>query len=198
MSHTLQIQAAWYAAHDAVRAYLQPFASVPLGRSLASQACGLWVRKAADGETMSSCPYAGLFEAAAHALIHLPSMPCDVDEHVLIHAIPLDNSMLPYQMSKIYVDVWKAGQLLGWEKKLINRASNYVTASWPVNPTCYATFDPNGIGPLAEPLARRAVETLDQHQCLDCTICTDASERWEDSDKATEQWFTAQRLQRKE
>ena len=198
MNSEQQLRAAWFEAHDEVRAYLQPFASIELGRKLASQACGYWVRKAADGAVPSSCAYASLFEAAAYLLVHHPAMPCTVSEQKLHDNIPYASTLLPYQMSKLYVDVWKAGQLLGWERKLINRASKYVSEVWPSSATCHTAFDLQGLGPLAEPLARRAVAVLSEHQCLECEICDQASQRWEDEDKRTEEWFTAQRLSRLE
>lgn len=188
----------WYEVHDGLREWVQPYVSVLLGRRLASEACGLWVRNAADGKVPTTCAYALAYEAMRHVLAEQPGMIEGGLPAGLEPPMQSPTSLLPYQMSKLYWDVWKASELLHWDQKIRNRASKGVSSAWPWGPHQCAGVDVEGLSPLAGPLGRRAVAVLVEHECLDCAICTEAAVKWEDEDKRTEQYFTARRQQREE
>ncbi len=198
MSREEQARAVWYEAHDALREWVQPYVSVLLGRRFASEACGLWVRNAADGKVPTTCAYALVYDAMRHVLSEQPAMaelPLPAALQPPLHS---STALLPYQLSKIYWDIWKAAQLLHWDQKIRNRASKGISETWPFSPDGLTSVDIVGLSPLAAPLGRRAVAVLDEHECVDCAICNEAAVKWEDEDKRTELWFTAQRLSRKE
>jgi hypothetical protein len=189
---------AWYEAHGALRTYLEPWTDVDMARQLASTAVAVWMQSAADGEQPPSGPYAALY-AAAYILLGSLSIRYEVpDDVTAMQAVPLNTTLLPYQLSKLYVDIWKAAQFLAWDRKTIHRVSRGLALIWPVSDSGWAPLGPVELGRLVPPLARRAVETLEHHRCLDCAICTEASLRWENADRATEEWFTERRLARME
>lgn len=194
MTAEQQARAAWYEAHDALRAWVQPYMSLELGRSLASKACGFWVRKALDGDVPTTCAYALLFEAMQHVAAQNGSLAKLGVPEVLDDLPDGSRTLLPYQMSKLYWDIWNAGQLLKWDRNIRNRASKGVSASWPSGPVYWSSLDSSGIGALAESLGRRAVVVLSEHECTDCSLCNEAAEKWEAEDQRTEIWFTARRL----
>lgn len=195
MTAEQQARAAWYEAHDGLREWVQPFLSIALGRRFASKSCGYWVRQALDGHTPQTCAYDLLFQAMRHVVGLEPGMP-ELGIPELLHDTPdSTRTLLPYQMSKLYWDIWKAGQLLKWDQKIRNRASKGVSEAWPSGPVYWTSLDPLGIGPLAGPLGRRAVEVLAEHECTDNSLCNEAAEKWEAEDKRTETWFTARRLE---
>lgn len=198
MTAEQQARAAWYEAHDGLREFVQPFFSLDVGRRLASEACGLWVRNALDGKVPDTCAYALTFDAVSHLVIQQPGPTSLVSPGALSMRYPLSQSLLPYQLAKLYWDIWKAGQLLKWDQKIRNRASKGVSEAWPSGPVYWTSLDPLGIGPLAGPLGRRAVEVLAEHECTDNSLCNEAAEKWEAEDKRTETWFTARRLERLE
>lgn len=198
MNREEQLRAAWYEAHQELRVFLERWTYVEKARAVATVTCALWVRHALDGRQFHTGPYAGLYAAAyetAKLSIGGMEMP---DAEEAQEFIPIDATLLPYQLSKIYVDCWKAGQLLHWDRKTGNRATRSLSLIWPVSAAGWAQLGPDMINPLAVPLARRAVETLNHHQCLDCDICTEAAVRWEGADRATEEWFTTRRLSKEE
>lgn len=198
MNREDQAAAAWYQAHGAIRTYLETWCDVDMARQIASSACAIWVEQAADGTQPSVGPYANLYACAIGVLgpmsltVEVPSLEAAQD------AVPLNTTLLPYQLSKIHTDVWKAGQLLHWDRKTIHRAARGLSLIWPVSDSGWAPLGVQELSPLVPPLTRRAVETLNHHRCLDCAICTEAAVRWENADAATEQWFTQRRLARKE
>lgn len=190
--------AAWYEAHWELREYLENYVSIELARNVASKACGLWVRKAADGEVLTFGPYAGLYEAAQYCLGHDTGMAYVEHSEDPYSDVKPSTTLLPYQLAKLYTDIWSAAQLLSWDRKTVNRASKGISEVWPSNATSCMSIDPDGPGPLALALGRRAVDVLSEHRCLDCAICTEAATRWEADDRRTEEWFTARRLSRSE
>ena len=190
--------ATWFDTHEELRGFLQPLVSIGMGRRMASDACGLWVRNAGDGKVPTTCAYALAFDAVSHVLISEPGPTELVSAAALSLLYPLPHSELPWTLAKLYWDIWKAGQLLSWDKKTVNRASKGISDHWPWGPSQYAALDPNVSSHLAKPLGRRAVEVLDEHECLDCAICTEWAEKWEAEHARTEAWITARRQQRKE
>lgn len=193
-----QLSAAWYEAHSAIRVYVETWMDVDTARAVASSACAVWVQSAADGDAVQPAPYALLY-GCAYILMADYSMQFDrPTEADAVQAVPLNTTLLPYQLSKIYVDIWKAAQLLHWDRKTIHRVAMGACRTWPVTAGGWAELGSQPLGKLVPPLVRRAVETLNHHRCLDCAICTEAAVRWENADRATEQWFTARRLQREE
>lgn len=189
-----RLTAAWFEAHQELRVFLEHWTYVDKARAVATASCALWVRHALDGRVAHSGPY-GLLYAAAYETAKMTVGGMDVaPPEEAERLIPLDKTLLPYQLSKIYTDCWKAGQLLHWDRKTANRATRALSMLWPTGPTGWCEIGPDKINPLAIPLARRAVETLEHHTCLDCAICTEAAVRWESADRATEEWFTARRL----
>jgi hypothetical protein len=198
VSREEQLQTAWYEAHQELRKYLEPWTYLETARSIASVACALWVRKALDGWVSHTGPYGLLYEGA-YETAKLSEAGMNVpDLAVAERTIPTHGTLLPYQLSKIYVDCWKAGQLLHWDRKTANRATRALSMIWPTTASSWAPLPPDKINPLAAPLARRAVETLNHHECLDCAICSEAAVRWESADRATEEWFTGRRLKKEE
>jgi hypothetical protein len=193
-----QLSAAWYEAHNAIRMYAETWMDVDTSRAVASSACAVWVQAAADGGATHAAPYANLY-TCTYILMANHSMqfnrPTEADA---VAMIPLNTTLLPYQLSKIYVDIWKAAQLLHWDRKTIHRVARGMSMIWPVSDSGWAPLGVRELGPLVPPLVRRAVETLEHHRCLDCAICTEAAVRWEDADRATEQWFTSRRLAKEE
>lgn len=198
MTREQQLSAAWYEAHQELRVFLEPWTYIEKARAVATASCALWVRHALDGRQYQSGPYGGLYALAyetAKLSISGPALPpAEVAERL----IPIDRTLLPYQLSKIHADVWKAGQFLHWDRKTANRVTRALSLIWPSSAETWAPLGPDMINPLAIPLARRAVETLNHHTCLDCAICTEAAVRWEGADRATEEWFTERRLLREE
>lgn len=198
MNREEQLRAAWYEAHQGLRDYLEPWSDIDTARRLASHACGIWVQMAADGVSLSAGPYASLYACAYQTLTALSltfEIPTDA---IALSAVPVNTTLLPYQLSKIYVDVWKAAQLLHWDRRHIHRLAVGLGTVYPVTPHDWAELGSQPLGNMVPPLARRAVEVLEDHQCLDCQICAAGALRWEDADRATERWFTDQRLEREE
>lgn len=193
-----QLRAVWYEAHQEIRVFAQEWTDLKVGRSVASVACALWVRHSLDGRQSHTGPY-GLLYAAAYDTVKLtPYGMLQPSAEEAEHKIPMNTTVLPYQLAKIYVDIWKAGQLLHWDRKTANRATRALSIIWPAGAESWFPLGGDEINPLAGPLARRAVETLSHHECLDCAICTEAAVRWEGADRATEEWFTARRLAKEE
>jgi len=122
------------------------------------------------------------------------SIPLDI----AAAAIPINTSMLPYQLSKIHTDIWKAGQLLSWDKKTIRRVAKGLNRAWPVSPGGWAEIGALPLGNLVPPLVRRAVAVLSEHECFDCAVCGEAAVRWENADRRTEEWFAGARFRKKE
>lgn len=198
MTAEQQARAAWYEAHDALRAWVQPHMSLEIGRSMASKACGLWVRSALDGQVPFTCAYALLFEAMQNVVAQEGSLVKLGVPEVLDELPDGSRTLLPYQMSKLYWDICKAGRLLKWDKQICNRASKAVSGSWPSGPVHWASLDPDGIGVLAKSLGRRAVVVLSEHHCLACEVCVEMAGYWDDEDQRTERWFTVRRLEKAE
>lgn len=198
VSREEQLRAAWYEAHQELRTFLDPLTWIEKSRATATAAISLWVRRAVDGYTAPVGPY-GLLYGEAFALANtLPGFSDVPDVAALYAQIPLNRSLLPYQLSKIYTDIWRAGQLLHWDRKTANRATRALSLVWPTSPRDWSLLGPDEVNPLAIPLARRAVDVLGEHTCVDCTICTEAALRWEDADRVTEAWLTNVRLKREE
>lgn len=195
MNREEQLLKAWFEAHGALRDYLEAWCDVDTARSVASSACAIWMQQAADGVAPAVGPYANLY-ACAYAVLGPLSIRFVVpDESSALRAVPYNTTLLPYQLSKIYVDIWKAAQLLHWDRKTVHRVSRGLSLVWPVSDTGWAPLGVTELGNLVPPLTRRAVETLNHHRCLDCAICTEAAVRWEAADRSTEEWFTARRLE---
>jgi hypothetical protein len=193
-----QLRATWFEAHQELRKFLEQWTYVDKARAVATVSCSLWVRHALDGRVTHSGPY-GLLYAAAYETARMTVGGMDLPAiDVAEETIPMHATMLPYQLSKIYVDCWKAGQLLRWDSKTMNRATRPLSLIWPTSASSWIELGSDKINPLAIPLARRAVETLNHHRCIDCAVCTEAAVRWEKADEATEQWFTGRRLKREE
>jgi len=198
VSREEQLRAAWYEAHQELRDFLEPYTHTDRARVIATTACALWMRKALDGYVSVTGPYGLLYVAAYEVATHAVGSTDLPEISEAEKRVPINKTLLPYQLSKIYVDCWKAGQLLSWDRKTANRATRALSLIWPVTSEGWATIGPDEINPLAVPLARRAVETLNHHECLDCSICTEAALRWEEADHATEEWFTGRRLTKEE
>lgn len=193
-----RLQAAWFEAHQELRVWLEQWMYVEKARMVATVSCALWVRHALDGQVAYLGPY-GLLYVAAYETAKLSVGGADMPEaKVAEQSIPMHATMLPYQLSKIYVDCWKAGQLLHWDRKTGNRVTRALSLIWPTTASSWAPLGQDQVNPLAVPLARRAVETLGHHTCVDCAICTEAAVRWEKADETTEAWFTGRRLQKEE
>lgn len=198
MNRERQLRQFWFDAHQALRIYLEKWTSIEVARALASHACAIWMQHAADGLVEKVGPYVGLHKAA-YAVLSPLSMTYDVPTwEDAQRAIADSGTLLPYQAAKVYVDVWRAAQLLSWDRKTIHRASKGLSVVFPSGPTGWLPLGQADLGRLVPPLARRAVEVLETHRCLDCQICAESALRWEDADIATEQWFTARRLEREE
>lgn len=198
MNREEQARAAWYEAHTVLREFLEPLTGMDKARELASKACGYWLQAAADGMVTPYGPYAQLYAAAIHAVQQECGVLLMATIGTLERAVPVSQTLLPYQLSKIYTDVWKAAQFLAWDRKIIHRAAKGVAQSYPDSPTTWAPLGIDWIGPLVLPLGRCAVEVLSTHECLECEICAQAAVRWEDDDSRTEKWNTNQRLARLE
>lgn len=189
---------AWYEAHQGLRTYLEAWMNVEQARQLASSATAIWMQQAADGVEPSVGPYANLY-ACAYAAMGPLSITFELpDDVTAMEAIPINTTLIPYQLSKLFVDIWKASQLLSWDRKTIHRVARGLALIWPVSDSGWAPLGVVDLGKLVPPLVRRAVETLEHHRCLDCAICTEAALRWENADRATEEWFTERRLTRTE
>jgi len=187
---------AWWDAHQELRVFLARWVTADQALPMASVACGWWIERAADGEQPSTGPYVALY-ASAVAVVNLDigmggSIPLDI---AAIH-IPVSTSLLPYQLSKIHADIWKAGQLLRWDRKTIRRVSKGITRVWPVSPGGWAEMGLEPLGNLVPPLVRRAVAVLDEHECLDCKICEETAVRWENADTRTDEWFAGARARK--
>jgi len=194
MNRVEQLYAAWYEAHGELRTFLEHWTYVDKARAVATASCAGWARHALDGGQFHTGPYSGLYTVAYETAM-LSVGGADIPPfEVAQDKIPMNRSLLPYQLSKIYVDTWKAGQFLHWDRKTANRVTRALSLIWPVSDSGWAPLGVDEINPLAVPLARRAVQVLDEHTCLDCAICSEAVVRWEGADRATEEWFTARRL----
>jgi len=193
-----QLQTAWWNAHQELREYVEPFVTIDQARHVASLAVGYWVEMAADGHQPATGPYGQLFAAAYGCIKAITAMTDEDSIEKMEDRVPADNSMLPYQLSKIYVDIWKASQLLSWDRKTIHRLGRGAAVVWPVSDGGWAELGVTPLGKLVPPLVRRAVEVLDLHQCIGCNICAQAALRWEQADSHTEAWATNRRLKREE
>lgn len=193
-----QAKAVWFDAHQDVCHWLEPFLEFELARRVASRAAAKWVRCALDGEQGRHGPYEGLFLLAFGSIagrsgsVDLPSW----DE--LHEAIPYDTKLLPYQLCKLYTDIWQAGQLLKWDHKTSNRVSRALAEVYPVTQWQWEHLDPEQSHQAAHALASCAFDVLSTHVCEDCPICLEHATRWENADACTEAWFTGRRLARKE
>lgn len=198
MTRAELLMTAWYEAHQELRTFMRPYCDEEIGRRLASTAFALWTGLAADGYQPKVGPYGQLF-ASCYAAAKPVLGTMLLDDDVAIEArVPLDSSMLPYQLSKIYVDIWRAAQLLSWDRKTRNRAARGFGLVYPVLQGGWAQLGSQPVGKLWPPLLRRALDVLEQHQCLDCTICGQGALRWETADANTEAWSTDRRLRREE
>lgn len=193
-----QAKAAWFEAHQDVRFWLEPFLEIELANRVASRACAHWVRVALDGDQTTNGPYQDLFKLAFGAISGRPGSVDLPSWSELEQGIPYDTKLLPYQLSKLYSDFWKAGQLLKWDNKTSNRASRALVGIYPINEWQWESFHPLDTYRAAEALARCAFDVLSTHTCEDCTTCIEHAERWENADACTEAWFTGRRLARKE
>lgn len=198
MTREEQLAAAWYEAHQEVRTYLEPALGADQARVSASVACALWFQNAADGGNPATGPYGHLFAAAFYTAQQVAQGLATLDQVAMDKRIGIDRTLLPYQLSKIHTDIWKTAQLLHWDRKTVHRVSIGLSLVWPVSDSGWAPLGTRELSPLVLPLFRRAVETLTHHTCLDCAICTEGAVRWEDADRATEQWFTGRRLAKEE
>lgn len=193
-----QAKTAWYEAHQEITTFLLNWVGPSTAKVLASGSCGLWIRRAMDGFDTTTGPY-GLLYAIAYELVKLsPNGMFVPNEYKAQDFIPLDTRLLPYQLSKLYVDSWKAARLLGWDRQTINRVTRALSAAWPTSQWEWAELEPEMISRLAPGLASCAFDVLSVHECLDCDICSEASARWEQGDIVTERWFTGRRLTMKE
>jgi len=193
-----KLSAVWYEAHMGLREYLEAWVDVDTARTAASKACAIFVEQAADGMQLKVGPYGQLY-AAAYACIGPLSMRFEIpSDEIAQAAVPAHARRLPYDLSKVYTDVWKASQLLHWDRKTIHRVTRGLALTWPVSDSGWAELGVTPLGNLVPPLVRRAVETLDHHRCLDCKICTEAAVRWEYGDNCTEAWLTARRVAKEE
>ena len=186
----------WYEAHTVLREYLEQYVANDVARTLASRACSVWVQSAADGNRPQRGPYAYLYTCAIVVLQENLGMGLTIAVCDLEVAIPVSTELLPYQLAKLFTDVWKAGQLLSWDRKTIHRAAKGLSKRWPDSPSTWCELVGDEMSPLVLPLARRAVAVLSEHQCLDCQICGEAAVRWEEDDQRTEVWNANQRLAR--
>ncbi len=196
MNREEQLSAAWWEAHQGLRTYAETWVDVDQARRVASSACALWVQAAADGTEPRVGPYANLYGCAYILMTTLSMAFVMPTEEQAQAAIPLNTTLLPYQLSKIHTDIWKAAQFLHWDRKTVHRVARGMSLVWPVSDSGWAPLGAQQLGPLVPPLVRRAVETLEHHRCLGCKICDEATVRWESADRATEEWFTARRLSR--
>lgn len=191
-----QLLTAWYEAHQELRTYLETWTYIEQARQMASSAIGHWVQEAADGEQPSTGPYVALY-ASATAVANLVMYANDsIPLTNAAAAIPINATLLPYQLSKIHTDIWRAGQLLSWDRKTIHRVAMGACRTWPVTAGGWSELGSEPLGKLVPPLVRRAVDVLSNHRCLDCAICAEAAVRWEEADRRTEEWFTGARLRR--
>ncbi len=167
-------------------------------RSIASAACGWWVERAAEGEQPETGPYVALYASAVAALNQKGCWGSSIPLDVAATHIPVNTSLLPYQLSKIHTDIWKASQLLSWNRTTIRRVAKGLVRTRPVSPGGWAEMGGAPLGNLVPPLVRRAVAVLSEHQCIDCRICDEYAVRWENADRCTEEWFTGARLKKEE
>lgn len=189
-----QLGAAWFEAHQELRAFLETWLDIEVARTMASRALGIWVQQALDGVEPPLGPYANLFVAAHYCLTaKIDGRPGPSREEAWLQA-PMDRTLLPYQVAKIHTDLWKAGQLLAWDMRTIHRVSRGLSLVWPSSATHWTTLDPGVETKLVGSLLRCAVESLSEHRCVDCLVCAEHALRWEKADERTEQWFTARRL----
>jgi hypothetical protein len=189
---------AWYEAHQELMTFLCLWTGPIEARSIASAACGWWVERAAEGEQPEPGPYAALYASALAVLNQRGTAEGSIRSEVAVSHIPINASMLPYQLSKIHTDIWKAAQLLGWNRTTVRRVAKGLVRTRPVMAGGWAEMGSAPLGNLVPPLVRRAVAVLSEHQCVDCRICGEHAVRWENADRRTEEWFTGARLKKEE
>jgi hypothetical protein len=188
--------AAWYEAHQELMMFLCLWTGPVEARVAASAACGWWVERAAEGEQPETGPYVALYASALAVLNQRGTSAGGIPPDVAAEHIPVNTSMLPYQLSKIHTDVWKAGQLLSWDRKTVRRVAKGLVRTRPVTSEGWVEIGGAPLGNLVPPLVRRAVAVLSEHECIDCSICGEYAVRWENADKHTEEWFTGARLRK--
>lgn len=196
MNRGEQLQTAWFDAHQELRVFLSKWVTADEALPMASTACGWWIERAADGEQPSTGPYVALYASAVSVVNLQISMHGTIPLDVAAVHIPVNTSMLPYQLSKIHTDIWRAAQLLSWDRKTIRRVSKGITRVWPVSATSWGNMGLEPLGNLVPPLVRRAVDVLSEHECLGCKVCDETAVRWENADRRTEEWFVGARLRK--
>lgn len=196
MNRGEQLQTAWFDAHQELRVFLSKWFTADEALPMASTACGWWIERAADGEQPSTGPYVALYASAVAVANVQISMFGALKMDIAASHIPVNTSMLPYQLSKIHTDIWRAAQLLSWDRKTIRRVSKGITRVWPISATSWREMGLEPLGNLVPPLVRRAVDVLSEHECLGCKICDETAVRWEDADRRTEVWFVGARLRK--
>jgi len=157
-----QLLSAWFDAHQELRVFLARGEVAADTRFLASTACGWWVERAADGEEPSTGPYVALYASAVATMNQRANLGGSIPLEVAASHIPINTTMLPYQLSKIHTDIWKAAQLLSWDRKTIRRVAKGLVRTWPVSSGGWAEVGAAPLGNLVPPLVRRAVAVPDR------------------------------------